>query len=371
MKFNIQSKLLLAHLSAVSKVVNSKNKLSILDNFLFSLSGDRLQITGSDQETTLVTTVQVQDAEGEGKFAANVKTLLELIKQLPDLALSVEVDPNSLEIVITYLNGRYSFVGVDGNQYPMKADWEGETRTFTMPAKKLVSGIQHTLFAAGTDDMRPVMMGVYFDIKVNEVVFVATDTHKLVRFVEQGISNDFESSFILPSKPAAILSSTFEKLDADVTVTFDEKRAVFETEEYTLSCRFVNGRFPNYSAVIPTTSVVTLLVDRMSLLGALRRVSVFTSSSGLLKLDLMPGFVEMSTQDIDYSSSAVERIACDYQDAPLSIGFNDEHIIDVLNNIDADEVEIRLIDSSKAGLFLPGEQKENEDLLILLMPMML
>ena len=371
MKFNIQSKLLLSHLSAVSKVVNSKNKLSILDNFLFNLEGNKLVITGSDQETTLTTNVEVQDAEGAGKFAANVKKLLDLLKQLPDLALTFDVNDANLEINITYLHGKFNFIGINGNDFPTKAPSEEEPKKFTLPCQNVVDGIQHTVFAVGVDDMRPVMMGIYWDIKPNEIVFVASDTHKLVRYSDKNIATGFEHSFILPTKPASILSSILEKNEGNVNVTVDSKSATFETEEYSLTCRFVNGRYPNYNSVIPTTNQYSVTIDRVQLLNALRRVSVFTSSSGLVKLEMRPNEVFMSTQDIDYSTSAEERISCDYAGEEMAIGFNDQNIIDVLNNIDDEEVTIKLMDSSKAGIFLPVENEEGKDLLVLLMPMML
>ncbi len=371
MKFNIQSKLLLSHLSAVSKVVNSKNKLSILDNFLFNLEGDRLVITGSDQETTLTSAVEVQDAEGGGKFAANVKTLLDMLKSLPDTAMSFDINDENLEINITYLNGKFNFIGVNGNEFPTKAESDEEPKVFTLPIKKVVDGIRHTIFAVGTDDMRPVMMGVFWDIKPDEIVFVASDTHKLVRFRELNTSTGLEQSFILPTKPAAILSSILDKAEGDVKITVDSKSATFETAEYTLSCRFVNGRYPNYNSVIPQSSQFSVNVDRQLFVNALRRVSVFTSSSGLVKLELRPNEIFMSTQDVDYSTSAEERVSCDYEGDPMAIGFNDENIIDVLNNIESQEVILKLMDSSKAGIFLPAEQNDDEDLLILLMPMML
>lgn len=371
MKFNIQSKLLLTHLSSVSKVVNSKNQLSVLDNFLFQLEGDRLIITGSDQETRLTTNVQVQEPEGAGKFAANGRKLLDLLKQLPDLALSFDVNDENLEINITHMHGKFNFIGVNGNEFPAKAAMEEEPRQFTLPCQTVVEGIQQTIFAVGVESMRPVMMGVFWDIKPNEIVFVASDTHKLVRYRKLNLNTNQELSFILPTKPASILSSILEKKEGDVSITVDSKSATFETDDYSLTCRFVNGRYPNYNSVIPTVNQYCATLDRIQFLNALRRVSVFTSSSGLVKLEMRPDEIFMSTQDVDFSTSAEERIICEYNGAEMPIGFNDENIIDVLNNIDAEQIYLQLIDSTRAGLFLPVEQKEDEELLVLLMPMML
>ena len=371
MKFNIQSKLMLARLSAVSKVVNSKNKLTILDNFLFNLEGDKLVITGSDQENTLTTYVQVEDAEGSGKFAGNVKNLLDMLRTLPDLALTFEVNEESLEINIRYHNGHFNFVGINGNEFPSKSVTDEEPKKFKLPVAKVVEGLQRTIFAVGVDDMRPVMMGIFWDIKPQEVVFVASDTHKLVRYRKLNIETGLEHSFIMPTKPASILGSILEKAEGDIEITMDSKSATFETADYSLTCRFVNGRYPNYNSVIPTNNPYNLTVDRMSLLNALRRVAVFTSSSGLVRLELKENEIKLSTQDIDYSTSAEEIVQCEYNGEEMAIGFNDEHIIDVLNNINAETIVMKLMDASKAGVFVPVEQNDDEELLTLLMPMML
>jgi len=371
MKFNIQSKLLLHQLQAVSKVVNSKNTLAILDNFLFNLDGDQLVITGSDQDTTLTTHVQVSGAEGNGKFAANVKQMLDLLKELPDMGLEFSVNDANLEIDIRHQNGRSHFIGVNGNEFPGKAVTDEEQSVMTLPTEKVVKGLQHTVFAVGTETLRPMMMGVYWDIKPEEIAFVATDTHKLVRYTQKNLSTGLERAFILPTKPATILASILEKKEGNVKVSFDSKSATFETDDYSLTCRFINGRYPNYNSVIPQDNQYAVTVDRASLLSAIKRVSVFSSPGGLVKLQLHPNQIEMTTQNIDFSTSAEERVQCEYEGVDMLIGFNDDNIIDVLNNIAGDTIIIKLMDASRAGLFLPGSQEENEDLLVLLMPMMI
>lgn len=371
MKFTISSKSLLSHLSAVSKVVNSKNKLSILDNFLFELEGFKLVITGSDQETTLTTNVEVEEADGNGKFAANVKNMLDIVKQLPDTGLTFTINDETLEINISYQNGEFNFVGINGDEFPVKSATDEEPKVMKLPVKNVVDGISHTLFAVGTDDMRPQMMGVYWDIKPEELVFVATDTHKLVRYRELDVQPGLEFSFILPTKPASILSSIFEKEEGDVTITTDSKSATFETAGYSLSCRFVNGRFPKYDSVIPQENTYQIDIDRNSLLNALRRVSVFTSSSGLVKMEFRPEQIFITTQDVDYSTSAQESVACDYNGDVWSIGFNDENIIDVLGNLTTETVTLKLNGNAHAGVFEPAEQEDGRHQLVLLMPMMI
>ena len=207
MIFNISSKNLESHLSAVSKVVNSKNSISILDNFLFELSGDELVITGSDSDNTLKTRLMVNDAEGSGKFAVNVKRLNELLKALPEQGLKFEINDDTLEINIYYMNGKFNFIGIDGREFKQKALNDSDSRTFAIPAKEIVKGINQTIFAVGSEDLRAVMMGILWDIKPDHIVFVASDTHKLVRYKNFRAQTDLEASFILPTKPASILAN--------------------------------------------------------------------------------------------------------------------------------------------------------------------
>ncbi len=370
MKFNIPSKSLLSHLSQVSKVVNSKNSISILDNFLFELKEDQLVITGSDSETTLSTRVAVVENEGEGKFAVNVKKLLDLLKELPDQPLLFEIDDISFEIVITYMNGQYNFVGINGNEFPQKSAMEETAKSYTIPVKEILAGIDHTLFASGVDELHPIMMSVYWNISPENVVFVATDTHKLVRYTNNRIKTGVEDSFILPTKPANILKSILVKEEGDVKISTDSKGATFESPTFTLSCRFVNGKYPNYNSVIPQNNPFKLTVDRVSLLNAIRRVSVFANASGLVMFQLRNNEIYMKAEDREFSTMAEERMICDYQGEEMLIGFNNTRMLDVLNNISADTVNVNLSGPARAGVFLPESQEEGEEMLVLLMPMM-
>ena len=370
MKFNIQSKLLLSHLNAVSKVISSKNAYAILDNFLMEVVGDRLIITGTDMETRLTTNVEVQNADGNGKFAVDVKRMLSLLKELPDIAMTFDVNLETLEVVITYLKGQFNIVAFNGDDYPQKAQGSDNVQEFSLSAKNVVAGIQHTLFAAGTDDMHPQFMGVYWDIKPDMIVYVASDTHKLVRFKQMNVAPNFERSFILPTKPAAILSQILDKnSDAEVKITIDDNSAVFETPDYALSCRFVNGRYPNYNNVIPENNPYQAVADRQTLLNALRRVSVFASVGGLIKLQVKQGELILNSQDLEHATSAEEKLQCEYDGVEMTIGFKNSDVIEVLNNIAGENVVLKLLDPVRAGVFLPAEQQEGEELLILQMPM--
>jgi DNA polymerase-3 subunit beta len=372
MKFNVQSKLLLTRLNAVSKVVSSKNAYAILDNFLFELQSDRLIVTGSDMETRLTTNIEVQNVEGSGKFALDVKRTINSLKELPDTALTFEINDENLAVKVTYINGYYDAMALNGDEFPEKAVNANEVQQFMLPAKSIASGIAHTLFAVGNDDMHPQFTGIYWDIKPDMIVYVASDSHKLVRYRQTNVKPNFERSFILPAKPAAILANIIDRdSEENVKITVDESSATFENNDYQLSCRFINGRYPNYNSVIPEDNPYTMAVDRLTLLNAVRRVAVFANVGGLVRLDLKPTQVVLTAQDVDHSTAAEETISCEYNGEPMNIGFKSADVIDVINNIDCDGVYLKLLDPARAGVFVPSEQKAGEELIVLQMPMMI
>lgn len=371
MKFNVPSRLLLNRLGGVSKAIGaSKNAYAILDNFLFVLEGDNLVITGSDLETRLTTTIPVSEAEGAGQVALDVRRMLSILKELPDTALSFDINDENHNVHITYPNGEFNIAGLDGADYPAKQLATG-LKTFSLPEKSIVAGLQHTIFAVGNDKTHVMFMGVYWDIMPDMIVFVATDSHILVRFKQMNVAPGFESSFIMPTKPAQILLSLLDKNgEAPVSIQLEEKSATFEAEDYTLSCRFHNGRYPRYNSVIPEDVPYIVSVDRMSLLNALRRVSVLASAGGLIQMEIKADEINLTAQDLDHATAAAESVPCQYTGEPMTMGFNNENVIDVLSNLESEMVFIKLIDPARAGIFLPAEQQQGEDLLILQMPMM-
>ena len=372
MKFIVSSTLLLSHLQTISRVINSKNSMAILDNFLFRLEGTRLSMTASDQETTMTTAIDVMEAEGEGVFAVNAKILLEPLKELPDQPLTFEIDDNNLEIFLYFQNGRYNFIGVNGDEYPTKMPMDSSAVSFSVEAQQLLNGIGCTLFATAEDELRPIMNGIFMDIFEDSVSFVASDTHKLVRFKNQGIAPGVRASFILPKKPANLLKAILPKESGKVELAFDSKNACFKLSAFVLNCRLIEGNYPNYNSVIPTNNPNRLIIDRALFVNVLRRVSVFADAAlGLAKLQLKNGELVVSTENKDYSISAEEKVACNYTGDDLTIGFKASFLIEILNNISATEVLVELSDPTRAGVILPLENKENEDLLMLLMPMML
>lgn len=372
MKFIVSSTALLSHLQIISKVINSKNSMAILDNFLFVLEGTRLTMTASDPETTMTTSIDVIDAEGEGRFAVNAKILLEPLKELPEQPLTFEIDDNNLEIFLTYQSGRFNFIGVNGDEYPKKMPMSEDAVAFNINAEQLLAGIGCTLFATADDELRPIMNGIYIDIDPDSTSFVSSDTHKLVRFKNHAIQAGLKASFILPKKPANLLKAILPKESGDIQVSFDNRNACFTLSNFVINCRLIEGNYPNYNSVIPQNNTNRLILDRALFINVLRRVSVFADQAlGLVKLQLKGGELMVSTQDLDFSISAEEKVPCEYTGDDLTIGFKASFLIEILNNIQASQVEVELADATRAGLILPTENRENEDLLMLLMPMML
>ncbi len=372
MKFTISSSVLLSHLQAISRVINSKNTMPILDNFLFELKANKLKLTTSDGDTTMETQVDLIDSEGKGVFAVPAKTLLDPLKELPDQPLSFEINESNLEVIIYFQNGKYNFVCVNGDEYPAKKPLSETADTLNIDSQVLLSGINRTIFATGDDELRPVMNGIYFDIFPEEIVFVSTDSHKLVRTKNSSVGAGVKAAFVLPKKPANLLKNILPKESGVVKISFDDKNAQFTLGAYQITCRLIEGRFPNYASVIPVNHPNKVIVDRVSFMNVVRRVAVFSSpASALVKLQLSENNIVVSAQDIDFSTAAVENISCSYQGTPMSIGFKANFLIDILNNLSSQDIIIELADPARPGLILPVENADNEDVLMLLMPMML
>ncbi len=370
MKFNVASKALQQQLSAVSKVINTKNAMSILDNFLLSIKGNMLEITGSDQENTMTAVVEIMEVEGEGTIAVPAKRLLDMLKEVPGQGLTFYINDDTKEIDIRFLNGHFNFMGLNGDEYPQRKNFEDDAQSFTIPASMMQKGIENTLFAVSQETIRPMMTGIYWDITPDAITFVSSDTHKLVRFISTESAPQITGAFIMPAKPAGILRGLLGKDEDNVTITMDSKTATFNFGTYSLSCRFINGNYPNYNRVIPQDNPFELTIDRVSMLNAMRRVALFASlASGLVKLNIQPNEILLSSQDLDYSTSAEERLECEYQGNSMTIGFNATYMIELLSNLKGDTIVIKLSDPSRPGVLMPMTQEANENLVMILMPM--
>ena len=372
MKFNISSSALSNRLQAISRVINSKNTLPILDCFLFDIKDNILSITASDNETTMITTVEISETSENGSFAIGAKNVLDAIKEISEQPLVFDVNLQTLEITISYQNGKCSVVGQNAEEYPKYAELEENFVHFSLGADVLLNGITRTIFATADDELRPVMNGIYFDITPDNITMVASDGHKLVRNKNLSTKNNEKSAFILPKKPATLLKNILGKEQGDVNIDFDDRYASVSLNNYRMVCRLIEGRYPNYNAVIPQNNPYKATIDRIGFLSALRRVSVFSSaSSSLIKVRLLSNEIIVSAQDIDFSTSAEEKLICSYEGEPMSIGFKATFLIDILNNLSGQDIIIELADPSRAGVITPAEQPENEEILMLLMPMML
>ncbi len=328
MKFNVSSQALCNRLQTLSRVLASKNSLQILDCILFELEDGHLRLTASDSETTLVTTLDVNDADENGRFAIKANTIVSSLKEISEQPVGIEVNKETHEIVINYQNGKSNFVGQSGDEYPIPQGIAEGTQQISIDTQVLLNGIK----AHG----------------------------------EQA------AAFILPKKPAKTLKDILGRESGDAIIRFDDRNAQVTLENYTLSCRLIEGRYPNYNSVIPQDNPYRITIDRAALLGALRRVLVFANvSTSLVKLRIDANTLTVSAQDISYATSAEEHVMCDYSGTPMSIGFKGTFLIDILSSITSQEVILELADPSRAGVIVPAEQEEGEDLLMLLMPMML
>lgn len=371
MKFNVSSKALYSATSAVSKVINSKNAMMILNNFLFDLSDGHLTVTASDLENTLTATVEVQDVEGEGKFCVDARRVVDLLKELPDMGITVKVDDQSLAIEIEYPGGKFNFVGLNSDEYPQNVEDNPDDVKFEfdVPVEMIVKGIDNTLFAVGTDDLRPQMMGILWDIKADGITFVATDTRKLVKYHSSMAAPGVECSCIMPLKPSTIMKNIFAKGET-LHITIEPKSATLRSDRFTFNCRFIKGNFPDYNRVIPTANPFVLTIDRQSLLNAVKRVGVFVDPGhGLVKFRITPTEMMMKAQDNNFCTSARETLPCDFTGQDMVIGFSAPYLIEIIGTLSTTNIVIKLSDPSRPGVFLPEEDSKDSELLMLLMPM--
>jgi DNA polymerase-3 subunit beta len=372
MKFVVSSTELLNHLQSINRVINPKNTLPILDNFLFNLEDDNLEVTASDLETTLITEMQLENTEENGSIAIPARILTDTLKEFPEQPLTFDINLDTFTVVINSENGQYTIVGQDGGDFPQLPEIKESKINIQMEGEVLQKCIGKTIFATSEDELRPVMNGVFFEINKDNLTCVASDAQKLVKYQRTDIKSENESAFILPKKPANLLRGILPKEKNQVVVEFDDKNAVFTLTGYKMVCRLAEGQYPSYNSVIPTDNPNKLTIDRQDLLNALRRVSVYSNqASNLVKLEIQGNQVTASAQDIDYSISAYERLNCQYEGEDMEIGFKSTFMIEILSNLSSNEVFLEMSDPSRAGIFLPVEKDDdNEEVLMLLMPMM-
>jgi len=370
MRFIVNSINLLKSVQALGGVLNTKNTLPILDNFLFELKGNQLSITASDLETIMTVNIELEMAEDDGKVAVPARLLLEMLKAFSNVPITFTIDAD-YKIELAAGEGKYNLSGFNADEFPQLPQML-ETVGVSLESAVMLNAINKTIFATGNDELRPVMAGVYCDFHENDVTFVATDAHKLVRYRRLNLSAGSQVSFILPKKPLNLLRNTLPNDELSVKIEYTEKNAIFTFENFRLVCKLVDGRYPNYEAVIPKENPNVLTVDRQSFLNVIKRVSIFANkSTHQIRLKMSGQELQLSAEDLDYSNAAQERLSCNYVGEDMDIGFNSRFLLEMLTNLESEEVNIHMSQPNRAGLIIPSSSDENEDILMLIMPVML
>lgn len=371
MKFIVSSSSLLKELQAISGVLSTNNTLPILDNFLFTIKDKVLTIVASDLETTMTAAMEVESKE-DGAIAIPAKLLIDTLKTFPEQPLTFTINGENNGIEIKSDQGKYKLSGESSEEFPKVPEVEAPSKA-TISSDVLSRAILKTLFAAGNDDLRPVMSGVFFQLENDGVTFAATDAHKLVRYKSANTKTDKGASFIVPKKPLNLLKSLVASTNSEVEVEYNESNVHFMFDEYNLVCRLIDGNYPNYEAVIPKKNPNKLTISRQDLLNSIKRVSIFANkSTHQVKFKLAGSELAISAEDVDFANEAIERLTCNYEGSDMEIGFNSRFIIEMLSNLETENVNIELSDPSRAGIILPVDSEfEGEDILMLVMPVML
>ena len=369
MKFIISSTELLKNLQILGSILNTNNTLPILDNFLFDIENNTLTITSSDLETSLSSKISIESSISV-KIAIPAKLLIDILKSLPDQPLTFSLENNILEINSN--NGKYALSYMNGDEFPKSIIIE-DASEIIFDSNVLLNIINSTIFASGNDDLRPVMSGVFFQITSENACFVATDAHKLVKYIRNDIKSESSVEFIAPNKPLNILKSILPEKKADVKVFYNKTNAIFSFLNFTLICRLIDGKFPNYEAVIPKENPNILEIDRNQLLNSTKRASIFSSkTTNQVKFEIKGNLLQISAEDLDFNNKAEETLECNYNGEDIAIGFNSRFIIEMLNNLSSELVKVELSSPNRAGLISPINQNdENNQITMLVMPIML
>lgn len=389
MKFSLSSSELAERLQAIGKVINTKNQMSILDCFLFEVSGDTLKITASDNENTLVTTLKINEAGEDFRFAINAKTVLDAVKGIPEQPVTFNVDMQNFNTTVNYQNGHFSLVSQNADEYPSYTDFPEDSAEIKVDSKLLLDSVGRALFAtAPTDSAHPVMSGVLFDITQKDetnneganVSIVASDGRKLEYTRWANENNVQAGQYVLSNKPALLLRSLLARESGEITMRFAKEKAEVRMNTFSMTCRLIDGKFPAYNKVVPKNNPNRLTVNRMAFINMLRRVLVFSDAvSSLVKLHMEADQLVTSVQNIDYSLSAEESMICEYDGMPMNIGFKGTTLVDFLNNIECENIEFQIADQSRAVIIVPspqpnavkdddGNAKSTEEIVMLLMP---
>ncbi len=371
MKFIVNSSALLKQLQILSGVLSTSNTLPILDNFLFEIKGKELSISVSDLETTMTTKMAIE-AKEDGMIAIPAKMLLDTLKTFPEQPLTFDIDEKTYGIEISSDYGKYKSTGQNAEEFPKAKEMEAATK-ISIDGEILSDAIDKTLFAAGNDELRPVMSGLFVELNEDSMRFVATDAHKLVRYSRKDVKADQAISFILPKKPLSLIKGIVASAESEVFLEYTESNAKFSFDNVTLLCRLIEGKYPNYNAVIPSDNPNKLVIGRKDLLQSIKRVSIFANkTTHQVRLKINGSELMISAEDLDFANEANERLTCSYNGDDMEIGFNSRFILEMLNHLSSENIVIELSAPNRAGIILPeGNENESEDILMLVMPVML
>jgi DNA polymerase III subunit beta len=370
MKFIVSSSALLKQLSSINGVVTNNPVVPILENFLFEISDGTLTITASDLETSMITELPVE-AKESGRIAAPARILLDTLKNLPDQPVTFTIDEETYTIEISSSNGRYKLSGENATDFPRVPVVKGGS-AIEIPSNVLARAINKTIFAVSNDELRPAMTGIFVQLRSDNVTFVATDGHRLLRYRRTDITNTQEASLIIPRKAFTLLKSTLPSEVTAVRVEFNQSNAFFSFDNIRMICRLIDERYPDYENVIPVQNPNKLVIERGALLSSVRRISIYSNkTTHQIRLKLSGSELQVSAEDLDFSNEANERLSCQYEGEDMEIGFNAKFLIEMLNNLDSDEITFELSTPNRAGLLMPIANEDNETVLMLVMPVML
>ena len=370
MKFIVSSSYLLKQLQVLGGITNSNNTLPILDNFLFQLDQNSLTVSASDLETTISSKLEVESSE-KGTICIPARLLLDTLKTFPEQPLTFTVEDNNT-IEISSNHGKYALAYASGEEFPHAIELQDPSST-SLLGDVLATAISKTIFAAGNDDLRPVMSGVFFQFSTEGLTFVATDAHKLVKYSREDISASQTAEFIMPKKPLNLIKSILAGSEEEVTIEYNDSNAKFSFNNTEMVCRLIDGKYPNYEAVIPKENPNVLKIERNQFLNSVRRVSIFSNkTTHQIRLKIAGAELNISAEDVDYSNKAEERLTCDYQGDDMQIGFNSRFLTEMLNNLNSDEVSLEMSMPNRAGILTPTDGLDEGELItMLVMPVML
>ena len=372
MNFIVSSSYLLKNLSSISGVITSNPVVPILENVLFEIENGNLLITASDLQTSVMVELQVESKEN-GSVAIPAKILIDTLKNLPEQPVTFSIDENNYNIEINSDNGRYKLAGENSADFP-KVPEISDGYSFTVNANTLALAIGNTIFSTSTDELRPAMTGVFFRLSSNSCTFVSTDGHRLVKYIRTDISGDeVDHDMIIPRKSLNLLKTNIPSDDKnDINIEFNASNAFFSNDNIKLVCRLIDERYPDYENVIPSDNSNSIEVDKSEILSSLKRISIYANkTTNQVRLKVSGSEILISAEDLDFSNEANERISCEHDGDDIEIGFNAKFLIEILSNIHSDKVIFKLSEPNRAGLVLPEDIEDEEDLTMLVMPVML